>query len=335
MKLEVIYLKIDIHSHFIPERFIERVKKDPNQFGIQVEQHEDLEYFNHKEGFKYPLSRTFYDVNAKLQDMETKKLDISVLSAPPTIFYYWSDIETAKLVCRTFNDSVSEFVRANPDRFAGMGIVPLQDTSEAVAELQRCHDELGLKAIEVGSHFEGLQYDDERFVPFFRKAEELDILLFFHPYYLGNRKGLESYYLTNILGNLIDTSVAISHIVFGGLLQRFPKLKLYFAHGGGFIPYQVGRLEHGHKVRGETKIHLALSPTKDVSKLIFDTITFNTDALQFLIQTQGEDHVVMGTDFPFDMGDVDPISHINSVTGLSPTQKRKIFGENAARLLNL
>ncbi|MBA4493946.1 amidohydrolase family protein [Paenactinomyces guangxiensis] len=328
-------MRIDIHSHFIPERFIEEVRKEPDRFGIQVEENGDLEFFNHKEGFKYPLFRTFYDVSAKLQDMEMKKLDMSVLSAPPTIFYYWSDLETTKLVCRIYNDSVSEFVRANPDRFAGMGIVPLNDPDEAILELQRCHDELGLNAIELGSHVEGVQFDDRRFLPFFQKVEELDMLVFFHPYYLGNKKGLESYYLTNLLGNLIDTSVSISHIVFGGLLQKFPKLKLYFAHGGGFIPYQVGRLEHGHKVRAETKLNLESSPTEDVRKLIFDTITFNPEALKFLIETQGEDRVVLGTDFPFDMGDEDPISLINSVKGLSVSQKRKIFGENAARLLKL
>jgi aminocarboxymuconate-semialdehyde decarboxylase len=328
-------MKIDIHSHFIPEAFIESVRREPKRFRINIEQRGDLEYFVHEEGFTYPLFRTFFDLDAKLEDMQRKRLDISVLSAPPTIFFYSAGIETAKLVCRTYNNSVSQFVKANPNQFVGMAIVPLQDVEESVKELQRCHDELGLRAVEIGSNMEGVQYDDERFLPFFQKAAELSMLVFFHPYYMGSKKGLESYYLTNLLGNLIDTSVAASHIVFGGLLQQFPDLKLYFAHGGGFVPYQVGRLEHGYKVRTESKIKLGHAPAGDIKKMIFDTILFNPEALKFLIEIQGEDQIVMGTDFPFDMGDEDPVKSIESVPGISTLQKRKIFGENAARLLRL
>jgi aminocarboxymuconate-semialdehyde decarboxylase len=326
---------IDIHSHFIPEAFIDEVRKRPEELGIKIIRKENMDYFSHKEGFTYPLFPSFFDVQAKLKDMNQKKLDLSVLSAPPTIFYYWSDLDTAKLVCKIYNNSVSEFVRANTNRFAGMGIVPLHDMKEAIQELERCHNELGLKAIELGSHFEGVQFDDIRFRPFFKRAEELDVLLFFHPYYLGNKTGLESYYLTNILGNLIDTSIAISHIVFGGLLKEFPNLKLYFAHGGGFIPYQMGRLEHGYRVRDETQMKLKGSPTKDVRKLFFDTITFNSKALQFLIESHGEDQIMLGTDFPFDMGEENPVGLINTLKKLSSAQRRKIFGENAQRLLRL
>ncbi|MBP1153711.1 MULTISPECIES: amidohydrolase family protein [unclassified Paenibacillus] len=328
-------MKIDIHSHYIPEAFIQKVKTDPTRFRIKVEQREGREFFVHQEGFAYPLFDSFYDVRTKIADLDAKRLELSVLSAPPTLFYYWTDVETASEVCRVYNDSVSEFVRANPGRFAGMAIVPLQDVEASVKELQRCHDELGLRAVEVGSHVEGRQFDDPSFMPFFEKAEELGMLVFFHPYYIGNKAGLEKYYLTNLLGNPIDTSVAISHIILGGLLQKCPNLKLYFAHGGGFIPYQMGRLEHGHRVRQESRVHLEQNPVQDIKKLIFDSIVFRPEMLKFLVDVQGEDQIVLGTDFPFDMGEEDPYGFVMNTAGLSDSQKRKIVGENAARLLRL
>lgn len=326
---------IDIHSHYIPDSFIQSVKKDPARFRIQVENRDGKEFFVHQEGFAYPLFETFFDMRKKIAEMDAKRLDISVLSAPPTLFYYWSDVETAAQVCRIFNNSVSEFVRANPNRFSGMAIVPLQDVQASVKELQRCHDELGLRAVEIGSHVEGLQFDDPSFLPFFEKAAELDMLIFFHPYYIGNKQNLESYYLTNLLGNPIDTTMAISHIIFGGLLQKFPDLKLYFAHGGGFIPFQMGRLEHGHRVRQEPKVHLKQNPIPDIQKLIFDTIVFRPEILRFLIEVHGEDQIVLGTDFPFDMGEENPYNFVSNTAGLNENQKRKILGENAARLLRL
>ena len=326
---------IDIHSHYIPEAFIESVRKDPDHFRIKVEKREGSDFFVHQEGFAYPLYESFFDIGAKIADMDGKRLDMSVLSAPPTLFYYWSDIETASEVCRVYNNSVAELVRARPDRFRGMAIVPLQDVAASVKELQRCHDELGLRAVEIGSHVEGVQYDDPSFLPFFKKAAELDMLVFFHPYYIGNKPGLESYYLTNILGNPIDTTVAISHIVFGGLLQKLPKLKLYFAHGGGFIPYQMGRLHHGYQVRQEPRIHLEETPLHDIKKLIYDTIVFQPDMLKFMVDVQGVDQIVLGTDFPFDMGEEDPYGFVKNAAGLNDDQKRKILGENAARLLRI
>ena len=326
---------IDIHSHYIPESFIERVKKDSERFRIKVERRGELDFFVHQEGFAYPLFESFFDIREKLIDMDRKRLDMSVLSAPPTLFYYWTDTETALEVCSMYNNSLAELVRAEPNRFQGMGIVPLQDVEASVKELQRCHDELGLKAVEVGSHVEGVQYDDPSFIPFFEKVVELDMLVFFHPYYIGNKPGLESYYLTNLLGSPIDTTMSISHIVFGGILQRFPNLKLYFAHGGGFIPYQMGRLEHGHLVRQEPRVHLEQNPIHDIKKLFFDTIVYQPDILKFLVDVHGVDNIVLGTDLPFDMGEEDPYGFVNKTIGLSNDQKRKILGENAARLLRI
>lgn len=328
-------MNIDIHSHFIPDRFIEEVKKEPERYGIRFEQKGGMGYFLHKEGLTYPLLRSFFDVDEKLQHMDRMRLDMSVLSAPPTMFYYWSDFTTAKHVCRVFNDSVAELVTADPNHFQAMGIVPLHHIDEAILELKRCHHELGIRAIELGSHFEGIPFSDERFLPFFEAVAELDMLVFFHPYFLGHKKGLEPYYLTNLLGNPIDTTVAIAHIVLGGLLHKLPNLKLYFAHAGGFMPFQLGRLEHGYNVRTETKINLEESPAKHVRKLFFDTIIYHPKALQFLIDIQGEDNILLGTDFPFDMEEADPVSFISSVPGLRPEQRKKILGYNAARLLKI
>jgi aminocarboxymuconate-semialdehyde decarboxylase len=329
-------MNIDIHSHLLPESFIEKVKKDSQRYNIKVENRNGVDFFVHAEGFAYPLQPNFFDKDAMLKDMQKHRIDLSVLSAPPTIFYYWSDAQTALDVCQTYNDAVSEFVRADPNHFQGMAILPMQDVDASIRELERCYYELGLKAIEVGSHMEGIQFSDERFIPFFKKVHELDMLVFFHPYYIGDKgNGLESYYLTNLLGNPIDTTVAASSIVFSGLLQKFPNLKLFFAHGGGFLPFQKGRLDHGHKVRQESKVSLATPPTQDIQKLIFDTITFDPNILKFLIDTQGDENIVLGSDFPFDMADPDPVSSVERVPGLTSSQRKNILGRNAARLLGL
>lgn len=324
---------VDIHSHVIPGSVVEAITSNPEAFSARIENEGKNRYVVHDQGFAYPLFDEFVDPETKLQAMDRKHLDVSVLSPPPTLFYYWADTKTGSRICRLINDGIAEFVGSNLQRFRGMGIVPLQDVDLAIAELDRIVNEHGFRAVEIGTSIERLQLTDEKFRPFLARAEELDVLVFTHPYYVGAKQGLEDYYLTNLIGNPLDSTIMVANLAFSGRLDEFSRLKLCVAHGGGFVPYQVGRLEHGFKVRTETKAKTETPPLELVRRLIFDTVVFNPQALRYLIDVVGADHVALGSDAPFDMGDEDPLGSVDAVAGLSSDEREKITSGTSRTLL--
>ena len=324
---------IDVHSHAIPPRAVEAIASDPVGFSAHIESKDGARFVAHDQGYVYPLFNEFIDPEVKLQSMDRKGLDISVLSPPPPLFYYWADVETGVQIARLVNDGIAELVAANPDRFRGMATVPMQDAMVAIAELERVVSTHGFRAVEVGTSIEGVQLADARFRGFLKRASELGILVFAHPYYIGAKQGLEDYYLTNLLGNPYDSTVMIANLMFSGILDELPELKLCVAHAGGFAPYQIGRLEHGHRARPEPKTNTKTSPLELIHRLSFDTITFNPRALRYLIDLVGADHVFIGTDAPFDMGDEDPIRTIEAVPNLTGEERETIFSRTAVALL--
>ena len=328
-------MNIDIHSHSIPEKFIQMARKgDPS---LQVKIEKDLsgnEFMHHDQGYVYPLLKGFFDPDYRIKDMDKARIDIAVLSSAPPLFYYWVNSELALKVAALINNSIKEVVDTYPDRFAGMGTIPMQDTDLAVNELKRCVNDLGFKSVQIGSNIEGKQLDDPQFLPFFKACSELGVLVTLHPYYVGAKGALGKYYLTNLIGNPLDSVVAAASLIFGGVLEKCPNLKVCIVHGGGYFPYQFGRLEHGYKVRNEPKINDAKSPRSYLNQLYFDSILFDSDALDYLVKFAGIDHVVMGTDYPFDMGETSPVDFIESMGGSLEKQK-SILGKNAAKLLGI
>jgi aminocarboxymuconate-semialdehyde decarboxylase len=325
---------IDVHSHAIPPGVVEAMVADPTRFMARVEDQGETRRVVHDQGYAYPLFEEFTNTHAKLQAMERKGIDVSVLSPPPPLFYYWADAETGADIARLVNDGIAELVATNPGRFRGMATVPLQDTRAAVDELERAVSVHGFRAVEVGTSVEGQQLTNETFRPFLERASELGILVFAHPYYVGAKQGLEDYYLTNLLGNPYDSTVMIANLMFSGLLDELQELKLCVAHAGGFVPYQIGRLEHGHRVRPEVRAHTNTPPTELLHRLFFDTITFNPLALRYLVDLVGGDRIVLGTDAPFDMGDEDPLQTVGAIPGLKPEERKAILAGTAGRLLD-
>jgi aminocarboxymuconate-semialdehyde decarboxylase len=214
-----------------------------------------------------------------------------------------------------------------------MATVPMQDPEAAVVELERVVSTHGFRAVEIGTSIEGEQLSHARFRQFLRRVSELGILLFTHPYYVGPKQGLEDYYLTNLLGNPYDSTLMIANLIFSGTLDELPELKLCVAHGGGFAPYQIGRLQHGHRVRPEPRVNTETSPLQLLGRLFFDTITFYPQALRYLIDVVGARHVVLGTDAPFDMGDEDPLETIGAIPSLTDEEQGVILSETAYELL--
>jgi aminocarboxymuconate-semialdehyde decarboxylase len=324
---------IDIHSHAIPPSVVEAIETDPAGFSARIEGKGKERRVVHDQGYAYPLFEEFVDPAVKLQAMDRKGLDISVLSPPPPLFYYWADAETGAHIARLVNDGIAELVSANPDRFRGMATVPMQDAEAAIAELERVVSTYGMRAVEIGTSIEGTQLSNETFRPFLKRATELGVLILAHPYYVGAKQGLEDYYLTNLLGNPYDSTVMIANLMFSGLLDELPSLKVCVVHGGGFAPYQIGRLEHGHQMRSETRTNTQTAPSELLRGLFFDTITFNPRALRYLMDLVGADQIALGTDSPFDMGDEDPLATVEAVPGLTGEERDAILSGTALKLL--
>jgi aminocarboxymuconate-semialdehyde decarboxylase len=325
--------KIDIHSHVIPDRIVAAIAANPKRFQARIEGEGASRKIIHDQGYVYPLFAEFREVAAKLDSMDRKGIDISVISPAPPMFYYWANADLALEVAGLVNDGVADMVGARPARLRGMATVPMQHPDAAVAELERVVKNFGFKAVEIGTSIEGAQLAEERFRPLLRRASELNVFVFAHPYYVGAKAGLENYYLTNLIGNPLDTTVMLANLMFSGRLDELPDLKIVLAHGGGFLPYQIGRLVHGHAVRSETNGISKSSPKELLKRIYFDSLVFEPQALRYLIDLVGAGHVCIGTDAPFDMADNDPKATIDAVPGITPRERQCICCGTALKLL--
>jgi len=295
-------MTIDIHTHFVPPSFVDSARAGRALDRITLHRQDGAEWLVHPQGYRYPLSPEFFDVGAKLRQMDRLGIDVSVLSLTPTLFFYWLDSSPAADFCRDANDSLAGLV-AQTDRLQGVAAVPLQDPEAAVAELRRAVVKLGLRGVQIGTTMETVPLDDRRFEPFFAVAAELGVPVILHPYYVGVRPQLADFYMTNLTGNPLETCIAASRLILSGLLDRHPALKVVLVHAGGFMPYQIGRLDHGFRVRKETSTAIASPPSTYLRRFWYDTITHAPTPLKFLIGLVGADRVALGTDLPFDMAD--------------------------------
>jgi aminocarboxymuconate-semialdehyde decarboxylase len=326
-------MRIDFHNHVIPARMIDAITRMPEAFAARIDGEGAQRNVAHTQGYAYPLVAEFHDPQAKLESMDRMGIDVAVISPAPPMFYYWAGVDVAVQAARLVNDGIADMVRAKPARLRGMATIPLQHPDAAIAEMERVVREHGFKAIEIGTSVEGEQLAEARFRPILRRAQELRVLVFAHPYYVGAKRGLEGYYLTNLIGNPLDTTIMLANLMFSGALDELPELKICLAHGGGFTPYQIGRLVHGHRVRAETHAKSRTSPKALLSRLYFDSLVFDPAALRYLVDLVGADHVCIGTDAPFDMADDAPLSTIAAMPRLSTPERDHICCGTALRLL--
>jgi aminocarboxymuconate-semialdehyde decarboxylase len=325
-------MKIDVHSHIeLPEA----VASLPEKLRTPSLSFLSPESKSYQERITEALRDQLENPERRIADMKQMGLDLTVLSIAPPHFFYNLDGEVTVDLSRRQNNRLSEIVRAYPAKFVGMATVPLQNVEAAVAELERAILNLGLKGVEVGSNIRGRYLGDQIFWPFYETAAHLDIPIFIHPRDVAGTDRMKDFYFPNLIGNPLDTTIAAAHIIFSGVLDRFPRLKIILAHAGGQLPYICGRLGHGFEVRPECKELIKRSPLDYVNRFYFDTIAHDTDSLRFLISRAGADRVVMGTDYPYDMGDMDPVRTVGKLTELPEDQKSKILGENAVSLFKI
>jgi aminocarboxymuconate-semialdehyde decarboxylase len=270
----------------------------------------------------------------RLHDMDAMGVDIQVVSPSPTQYYYWSDLELAREIVRTTNEGIAALCARQPDRLVGLGSVALQHGELAASQVTHAMRELGLKGVEISTSVNGLELDDPSLAPFWRRAEELGCLVFIHPFGTSLGERVNRFYLQNVIGQPLETTIALSHLIFGGVLDRHPGIRIVAAHGGGYLPAYAGRSDHAW--HGRPDAHTMQHPPSDYLRRVwFDTLVYTPAALRRLIDQVGVSQVVVGTDYPFDMGDYDVHALVASVTDLAPADQDAILGGNARRLLGL
>ncbi len=275
------------------------------------------------------------DAARRIVDMDAMGIDVQAISCSPVQYYYWLPPELGREAARLINDDVAAIAATAPERFVPIGTVPLQETSYAVTELDRCVAELGMRAIEINTNVMGEELSSPRLAPFFARAEELGVLLFMHPLGFSDGRRLQNHYFNNVIGNPIESTIAIGYLIFDGVLDRHPGLKICVAHGGGFLPTYAGRMDHVHAARDDGRLHIKKRPSEYLRQLYFDTVMFDPDQLSYVVKKYGSDHVLLGTDYPYDMAETRPVEFVNNAPGLTKQDKANILGLNAARLLGI
>ncbi len=331
-------MKIDVHAHYVPKSCLDIEAKGPDGsiYGIRVVQEGSRQVaYTHNARNVALDPEQIYSIERRLIDMQAQQVDMQVLSVPPFCFFYAIDPPASLKLCQRINNAFAETVQKSPHHFTALANLPMQAPEEAAKELERSVRELGLRGAEICSNINGKNLDDKGFAPFYAKLQELDVPVFIHPSNVLGGERLRRYHLQNLIGNPSDTAVAAASLIFGGVLKEFPRLKFYLAHGGGSCPYIRGRWEHGWRVRPEARENIDRLPSDYFKLFYFDSLAHSVPALNFLAETVGPERVMMGTDYPFDMGDRDPVKTITSLPHLSDDQKEMIFGANAARLFKI
>ncbi len=274
-------------------------------------------------------------VEARLADMDRMGIDVQAISPSPFQYYYYADPELGRALARAVNENLASVVASHPDRFVALGTAPLQEPRLAVEELDHCIRALGMRGIEICSHVNGTELSRAGLDAFFGRAEALGALLFLHPIGFTHGERFREHYFNNVIGNPLESTLAVSHLIFDGVLERHPSLKLCVAHGGGYLPTYAGRMDHAHRARPDCREHIATPPSEYLARLYFDTVVFDPDHLAWLVRRYGADHVLLGTDYPFDMGEADPVGLVGRIPSLGETERAAIVGGNAARLLGI
>jgi aminocarboxymuconate-semialdehyde decarboxylase len=273
--------------------------------------------------------------DARFKVMDDMGVDMQLISPGPPQLYYTIPLDIAVQATRALNDGIAEYAGRHPDRLVALGGVPMADGNEAAKELERCMKQLKFKGVEILTNVAGKELSDPAFAPFWKKAEELDALVMIHPNGFTQAERLSRFYFNNVIGNPLDTTVALHYLIFDGVLERHPKLRIFAVHGGGYLGGYSGRIDHAWGARADAHASLPKPPTHYLkNNVFFDTVVFTPIQLEMLVKTFGADRIVLGTDYPFDMADFDPVEHVVS-TGFDAGTTAAICGENAKRLLRL
>ncbi|MBB5790122.1 amidohydrolase family protein [Jiangella mangrovi] len=324
---------IDVHAHLFPQSAVSAAEHGQDWFGVPMslnEQGRPVASLNGKSvAFGSPVH--LEPPERRVERMTAMGVARQLVSVLPPLYQYGRDGAQRSAALRSVNDEITAMTAAFPDRFGGLAALPLPDVDLALAELKRTHD-LGFAGIAVGTHVNGVNWDAEALFPVLEAAEALRSLVLIHPVFPRCGDAVRGHYLHNLIGNPYETAVAVASLVLGGVLDRLPDLRIVLAHGGGYTAFGIGRIDHGRRVRAEITQPAGV-PSDYLKALYFDTLTHSEPALRYLVDEVGASQVVLGTDYPSDMGDDDPVRRLESYAWLSGEDRALIVSGNAQRLL--
>jgi aminocarboxymuconate-semialdehyde decarboxylase len=328
-------MRIDIHSHYISPAVLGEIARSGHKCGTPYEDRKESGIFIHTPERAYgPLKPAFYDLKERLRFMDAVGIDRQLLMAPPFSFLYWSNAPEAYALMQLENDGIAEASRHPSQRFLGFGTVMLQDIPATLKECARIK-KLGLLGVEIGSNVCDGNLDEARLFDFYACLESLNLALLIHPHNVAGRERMGDFHLRNLIGFPLDTTLAAAQLIFTGVLDRFPRLRICLGQAGGFLPFIIGRLDAGYRARPECRKFIDREPSEYLRHFYYDTIIHSRRSSKFLIETVGADRVMFGTDFPFDMNATSPVDEIENQTHLTPVQFAQVYAGVAENFLGL
>ena len=326
---------IDIHTHILPENIPNFREKFGYGGFVSLAHHKPCcAKMMMDDKFFREVGDNCWSDEVRIKECDEQGVDVQVLSTVPVMFSYWAKDKDTLTVAEFLNDHIADIVKRNPKRFIGLGTIPMQNSALAIQELIRCK-EIGLRGIQIGSHINDWNLDRAELFPIFQKCEELEMSIFVHPWDMMGKEKMEKYWLPWLVGMPAETSLAICSMIFGGVFERLPNLKVAFAHGGGSFPATIGRIEHGFNVRPDLcAIDNNVNPRDYLGNFYLDSLVHEPKMLDFIVDMMGEDKICLGTDYPFPLGELEPGKLINEMN-YTNAKKSKMLAENALNWLGL
>ncbi|HEY2711492.1 MAG TPA: amidohydrolase family protein [Chthoniobacterales bacterium] len=345
-------MKIDLHTHILPHDWPDLDAKYGYSGFVRLDHYQPCcaRMMIGERVFR-EITDNVWEPRRRIEDCDRAGVSMQVLSTVPVMFSYWAKPADALDLSRRLNDHIAEVVRANPARFTGLGTIPMQDPNLAAGELERCVRELGLRGVEIGTHVDAnehlgridcLNLDNASLQPIWSAAEQLEAAIFVHPWDMLGRKRMPKYWLPWLVGMPAETSLAICSMIFGGVFERFPNLRVAFAHGGGAFPFTIGRIAHGFHVRpdlcaSDSKINPRhyLAREGEPARFYVDSLVHDADALRLLVKIFGAQRVALGSDYPFPLGETHPGELIESLGDFSAQEREQLLGGSTREFLGL
>jgi aminocarboxymuconate-semialdehyde decarboxylase len=328
---------IDLHTHILPERWPDLRERYGCGGWVSMEHCGQCRARMLIDGALFrEVESNLWDPRRRISECDRDAVGVQVLSTVPVMFSYAARAEHAHDLAQLLNDHLADVVRGNRTRFVGLGSVPLQDAALATRELERCVRDLGLAGVQIGTNVAGRDLDDSATAPFFAAAEELGAAVFVHPWEMFGRAEIPRFWMPWLVGMPAESARAFCALAFGGVLDRHPRLRICFAHGGGAFPYTLGRIEHGYSVRPDLcATHSPTPPREHLRRLFFDSIVHDMCALRYLVDTVGASRIALGSDYPFPLGEIPPGRLLRSAEWLTDAQRARMLRGTALEFLGL